>query len=211
MNLIELPAGIETRAFALGEHAIDDLPEVLGEFFPGKTAVIVADGNTWDAAGKRANELIKESGYPIRTGMIYGRERLHPDYTISESLAEIFTSGVVPVAVGSGVINDIVKCGLDVMCEKVEEFFTVRYKDKSAALAVNPISVTGEGINGIHGAAEHVSRRLNRLTEIVYPDLPYYDKPAFSSRIALLNTAISDRKKRGVWQRIFNVFGGKKK
>ena len=110
MNLIELPAGIETRAFALGEHAIDDLPEVFGEFFPGKTAVIVADGNTWDAAGKRANELIKESGYPIRTGMIYGRERLHPDYTISESLAEIFTSGVVPVAVGSGVINDIVKC-----------------------------------------------------------------------------------------------------
>ncbi|MBQ8229450.1 MAG: hypothetical protein IJZ32_01995 [Clostridia bacterium] len=108
-------------------------------------------------------------------------------------------------------INDIIKCGLDVMCEQVDGFFTERYKDKSAALAVNPISVTGEGISGIRGAAEHVSRRLNRLTEIVYPDLPYYDKPAFSSRIALLNTAISDGKKRGLWQRIFNAFGGRKK
>lgn len=109
-------------------------------------------------------------------------------------------------------INEIVKCGLDVLCENVERFFAKHYKEKSAtAFAVNPISVTGEGLMGVAGATEHISKRLNRMTETVCPDLPYYDKPAFSSRIALLNMAVSDRKKQGFLQRIFNNFGGRKK
>lgn len=109
-------------------------------------------------------------------------------------------------------INEIIKCALDVLCENVETFFTETYREKSIALtAVNPISITGEGIGGIAGATEHISGRLNRLTEIVAPDLPYYDKPTFSSRIAALSMALSDRKKRSWFQRIFNNFGGKKK
>ena len=109
-------------------------------------------------------------------------------------------------------INEIVKCALDVLCEKVEEFFEKYYNEKkTVALAVNPVSITGEGIVGVAGAAEHVSKRLNRLTEIISPDLPYYDKPTFSSKIALLNMALGDRVKRGWFYRIFNNFGGKKK
>ncbi|MBQ8395195.1 MAG: hypothetical protein IJX49_06440 [Clostridia bacterium] len=110
-------------------------------------------------------------------------------------------------------INDIIKCSLDVLCENVESFFARRYRDKaSTILMVNPISITGEGITCIKGGAEHVAKRLNRLTEIVAPDLPYYDKPSFSSRIGLLNDATSEQpKKRGWLHRIFNGFGGKKK
>lgn len=108
-------------------------------------------------------------------------------------------------------INDIIKCSLDELCEKVDVFFARRYRDKASSIsAVNPISITGEGIGLVKGAAEHISRRLNRITEIVYPDLPYYDKPLCSSRIALLNMALSDRQKQSWWRRIFN-FGGKRK
>lgn len=108
-------------------------------------------------------------------------------------------------------INEIVKCALDVLCENVENFFGKYYKDKNmTALAVNPISITGEGIGGIGGASEHVANRLNRLTEIISPDLPYYDKPAFSSRIALLSTALSDKGKRRWINKFFKIFGGKK-
>ena len=49
-----------------------------------------------------------------------------------------------------------------------------------------------------------------RMPIVVCPDLPYYDKPLFSSRIALLSTALSDKKKNGFMYRIFNIFGGKK-
>ena len=79
-------------------------------------------------------------------------------------------------------------------------------------MSVNPISVTGEGVSAIKGATEHISKRIGWLTEAAYPDLPYYDKPTCSSRIALLNMALSDQQtKKSWWQSIFNNFGGKKK
>ena len=106
-------------------------------------------------------------------------------------------------------INDIIKYNLDIMCERIDVFFSRYYKDKaSTGLTANPISITGEGTIGIKGIAEHISNRLNRLTEIVYPDLPYFDRPIFSSRISLLNAATKEGKKGGLLQRIF---GGKRK
>lgn len=106
-------------------------------------------------------------------------------------------------------INDVIKCGLDELCEKVQEFFSKYYRDKTVTgFMSNPLSLTGEGIGSIRGAAEHISKRLSRMTEIVAPDLPYYDKPVFSSRIAVLATALYGKKKKGLFSRIF---GGKKK
>ena len=109
-------------------------------------------------------------------------------------------------------INDVIKCALDILCEQVENFFGKYYNEKNmTAFAVNPVSVTGEGLVGIAGLAEHLSTRLNRLTEVVAPELPYYDKPACSSRIALLNMALNDKKTQGFLYRIFNKNGGKRK
>ena len=113
MELIELPSGIETKAFALGEHAIDDLPEVLNTFFLNKKALLIADGNTWEAAGKRVKQVLTESCVAdVYDAIIYGKERLHPESSLSDVLCETFLSAenIVPVAVGSGVINDVVKC-----------------------------------------------------------------------------------------------------
>ncbi len=103
-------------------------------------------------------------------------------------------------------INDVIKCNLDFLCESIEAFFARYYDKTTSSLMTNPIRVTGEGISGVKGMAEHISRRLNRLTEIVYPDLPYFDKPTFSSRISLLNAATREGKKQGLLQRLF---GGK--
>ena len=113
MNLVDLPPGIETRAFVLDEHAIDDLPEVLNTFFPGKRPFIVADENTWNAAGKRVSDVLACSSFSaVPESFIYGKERLHPDSSLSDALCRVFRSSqnLVPLAVGSGVINDIVKC-----------------------------------------------------------------------------------------------------
>lgn len=108
-------------------------------------------------------------------------------------------------------INEIIKCGLDELCENVDKFFGKYYRDKSVmSFASNPLSVTGEGIGGIKGGAEHISKRLSFMTCVVAPDLPYYDKPVFSSRIALLNTALAEKKKSGFFHKIFNVLGGRK-
>ena len=106
-------------------------------------------------------------------------------------------------------INECIKWGLDVLCEQVETFFSKYYREKTTTgLTVNPIGLTGEGINEIKGATEHISKRLNRLTEVIYPDLPYYDKPMYASRISLLDMALSDRTKRSPFYKIFNHHGG---
>ena len=109
-------------------------------------------------------------------------------------------------------INEAIKYQLDDLCEKIALFFEKYYSNKATTgLTVNPIGITGEGVSYIKGATEHISKRLERLTEIVCPDLPYYDKTAFSSRISLLATALSDKEKNTWRYRIFNTFGGKRK
>lgn len=108
-------------------------------------------------------------------------------------------------------INDIIKCGLDEICERVDGFFQKYYRDKTLPqFALNPLSLTGEGMR-IKGAAEHISKRLARISETVYPDIPYYDKPTYSSRIALLSHALLKQESRGVKNILFNLFGGKQK
>ena len=108
-------------------------------------------------------------------------------------------------------INDTIKCALDSLCENIEEFFGKYYQNKHNDLLGGAIAMTGEGTQNIVGIDKHVTNRINRFTQIVYPELPYYDKPMFSSRMALLEMALNDCKKQTLLYRIFNFFGGRKK
>lgn len=119
LPLIEVPKGLETAAFILGENILDSVPELLQTFFPGKKPWIIADGNTWNAAGKYIFELLKKAGMePAEPYLFPANPRPHPDYAISRKLAELMPENSVPVAVGSGVINDLVKCTAGLKNEK---------------------------------------------------------------------------------------------
>lgn len=123
----------------------------------------------------------------------------------------MYTTDLIDKSFSVQAINDVIKQGLDELCERIDVFLRRYYREKTAAaMSVNPISITGEGVSGIKGATEHIAKRVSWLTETVYPDLPYYDKPTCSSRIALLNMAISDQKKKGFFSRFFSNFGGNK-
>ncbi len=111
MKTIPVPPGLQTKLFVLSAGALDSLPEVLKTAFPGKTPWLIADDNTWNVAGKRAEEILKSAGFECSTPHIFpGTPRLHPDFAYCEMLAEKMPENCVPVAVGSGVINDLVKC-----------------------------------------------------------------------------------------------------
>ena len=109
MHYIDLPKGIQTAAFAMGEGALNETAAFMAEIFPGKKPWIIADDNTFAAAGAKVAEQLKDNMYPPY--IFPGSPRLHPDSAISDMLAEKFAAmpDVIPVAVGSGVINDIVK------------------------------------------------------------------------------------------------------
>ena len=111
MPVIPVPAGLETRCFVLGEGALKYLPQLLKQEFPGLTPWIVADDNTWQAAGAEAQKLLSEAGMePAAPWIFPGTPVLHPDFAYSQQLAEAMPADCVPVAVGSGVVNDLVKC-----------------------------------------------------------------------------------------------------
>ncbi len=140
-----------------------------------------------------AEEILLEaniSGGSVREDVVWTSERLDQSFSVQR-------------------INDTIKRNLDFLCEWVDNFFRQYYTEQeSRAFSAFPIHVTGEGLTAIRGASEHLARRLNRLTEVVYPDLPYFDKPLYSSKISLLDAATKEVEKRGILQRLF---GGRRK
>ncbi|MBR2372729.1 MAG: iron-containing alcohol dehydrogenase [Lentisphaeria bacterium] len=111
MPVIPVPEGLDTRCFVLGPNALKFLPKLLNQEFPGLTPWIVADSNTYEAAGKTAFELLEKFGLaPAEPYIFPGTPILHPDFAYSEKLASLMPEHCVPVAIGSGVINDLVKC-----------------------------------------------------------------------------------------------------
>ena len=147
MHTIDLPSGLWTAFFVLSEGALDELPELLRTAFGSKRPWIVADGNTYRVAGERAFRLLELAGmepYPVR--LFPGKPRLHPDYRYAEELAAEMPADCVPVAVGSGVINDLVKCasGLRALpyCCVPTACSVDGYTSAGAALSVNGFKKT---------------------------------------------------------------------
>lgn len=98
-----------------------------------------------------------------------------------------------------------VKEGLDKICEAVGGFLD---DCSGRELDYKPLYISGEGIYEIRGALEHIAGRIERVTEMLSPDLPYYNRPTMSSRIALIDMAYEDNRKGGMFSRLFNGFGG---
>ncbi len=83
--------------------------------------------------------------------------------------------------------NEIAKNILDELAEKCDKALS------NCTLKIPSdveVCFTGGGICFIRGAVEYISLRLGVFPKIVYPNLPKYSKPNYSSRLALLSTSI---------------------
>ena len=62
MELATIPAGMQTAAFLPGRGVLRSVPELLRTFFPGRKPWIIADENTWQAAGKTLADCLVKDG-----------------------------------------------------------------------------------------------------------------------------------------------------
>lgn len=104
-----LAVSTATKAIELGAGALGSVPELFTRFFPGRSATVVADLNTWDAAGAKVHALLEAAGVPV-SRYIFAMEHFHAELAYVDELDRVLEEkGSVLVAVGSGVINDLCK------------------------------------------------------------------------------------------------------
>ena len=110
MNLLPIPPGMETEAFVLDSGALHDVPEVLRRRFQSRRPWIVADENTWRAAGASLFDILKTAGLDPHEPFIFPAvPMIHADNALTPRLTEAMPFDCVPVSVGGGTINDLVK------------------------------------------------------------------------------------------------------
>lgn len=111
MSLREaLGSARETKVLCLAEHALTRTPELFRQQFPGRTAVIVSDPPAFAAAGVRVQAALAAAGLAPTAPFLFTDPRLYAAHEFVEQLeAALRLHQVVPVAVGSGTINDLVK------------------------------------------------------------------------------------------------------
>jgi len=106
----------ETKELVLKKDALAEIPSLLPKYFNADSVCLIADVNTFKAAGQEVKGILGGAGVKIADVHIFpGEPRLHADYNHVIFLKKWFPSlpgfpALVPIAVGSGTINDLVKC-----------------------------------------------------------------------------------------------------
>jgi len=105
-----LAKAAETKVFKVGAGVLADVPAVFKECFAGPAAV-VADENTWRAAGAKVDAALRAAGIAAAPPIVFpGSPVLPADYEHSKAVRDrLRPAGATPVAAGAGTINDLVK------------------------------------------------------------------------------------------------------
>jgi glycerol-1-phosphate dehydrogenase [NAD(P)+] len=101
----------DTQHVNIGAGALASVPGVFRESFGDSPAVVVADGNTFEAAGKEVRRRLERAGHTMVEAYVFPAEPpLYAEYSNIEKLkGSLREHDAIPVAVGSGTLNDIVK------------------------------------------------------------------------------------------------------
>lgn len=112
MNKIEkaLNRARDTKALIIGNDTVRRTSEMFADIFPGQKAIVVADENTWQVAGKLAQESLDNAEIESLQPYIFESENFYAEWQHIERLkSHLENTDAIAIAVGSGVINDTVK------------------------------------------------------------------------------------------------------
>ena len=106
-----LEEATDTRNVTIREGALETVPEAFKEAFGAQQAVVVADANTMGVAGEEVQRLLSEAGVEQVDPYVFpAGPTLYADYGNVEKLRDALKEhDAIPVAVGSGTLNDLAK------------------------------------------------------------------------------------------------------
>jgi glycerol-1-phosphate dehydrogenase [NAD(P)+] len=111
VSIVEaLRAARETRCLELGSGVLARTPEVFRQQFGSKPVLLVADTNTYAAAGQAVQEAFHRAGCACREPFIFNDPKLYAEHKYVVAVEEALKGhDAIPVAVGSGTLNDLTK------------------------------------------------------------------------------------------------------
>lgn len=92
----------------IGRGVLRDAGALYRRHFSGP-ACLFADDAGWQAAGPAVEAALNAAGIATRRHIIPARPRPKPTVDLADSLRAALRAGETPVAIGSGVMNDVVK------------------------------------------------------------------------------------------------------
>jgi glycerol-1-phosphate dehydrogenase [NAD(P)+] len=105
-----LRAASETRSLKIGPDATRETARIFHELFGNQPAIIVADENTFHAGGEKVAESFRAAQQPMLPPFIFHSPRLYAEHEFVVALETALKKHkAIPIAVGSGTINDLTK------------------------------------------------------------------------------------------------------
>jgi glycerol-1-phosphate dehydrogenase [NAD(P)+] len=105
-----LAAARETRCLEIGGGVLSTVPAIFRSQFGSRPAAIVADENTFAVAGRTVQAAFETASHHAVAPFVFADPALYAEYKYVEQLeAWLASHDAIPVAVGSGTINDITK------------------------------------------------------------------------------------------------------
>ena len=105
-----LRAARDTRSLEIGAQAAAGTARAFREQFGARPAVIVADTNTFRVAGQIVADSFRAAKHPVLEPFIFHSPDLYAENRfVAELEAALQKHEAIPVAVGSGTINDLAK------------------------------------------------------------------------------------------------------
>src|SRR5205814_943807 len=91
-------------------NVLNTTPDVFRRQFGQRAAVVVADANTFAAAGRAVCDAFRRAGHACLEPFIYSDPNLYAEHSYVAELEEALKQHeAIPVAVGAGTINDLTK------------------------------------------------------------------------------------------------------
>ena len=147
-----LQKATDTRAVIVEPGALQGAEAVLRRHFDVPGALIIADDNTMGAAGSQVETQLRAAGLLAADPLVFpGAQRLHPEFEhVLAVEAYLRQHRATPVAVGSGVINDLVKLASDRLHRPYLCVATAASMDGYTAFAA---AITHDGIKRVDPCA----------------------------------------------------------
>jgi glycerol-1-phosphate dehydrogenase [NAD(P)+] len=112
----------DTRKLVIRAGARHRVADVFGELFGAAPCIIIADTNTFSAAGQEVFDAMRKAGRICHEPFVLEAEGLYAEYSFADRIqVAIAQADAIPIAVGSGSLNDLTKlaahlCGRQYLC-----------------------------------------------------------------------------------------------